>query len=50
MKFTWLYKALLTVITTVIVLLVIDMLGLTNPISETINELDGIFYVNFGGN
>ncbi len=45
MKFNWLYKAVVTVIATVIVLLVIDLLGLVNPISETIQEIDGIFYV-----
>lgn len=51
MNLNWLYKAIITVIATVIVLLIIDTIGLVNPISETINEIDGIFYVclNQGG-
>ena len=49
MNLNWLFKAVITVICTVIVMLVIDTLGLTNPISEAINELDDMFYVNLGG-
>ncbi len=49
MNLNWLFKAAVTVLATVIVMLVIDTLGLANPISEAINEIDGIFYVSLGG-
>lgn len=48
MKFGWLYKALLTIIITCVVMFLIDILGIENPISETINEIEGIFYVTCG--
>ncbi len=45
MNFNWLYKAVLTVIVTVIVLLVIDTIGIANPVAESIGEIEGLFYV-----
>lgn len=48
MKFAWLYKALATVVITVAVMFLLDVLGINNPISETINEIEGIFYVSGG--
>lgn len=45
MKYAWLYKAMLTIVATVVVLIVIDLIGIENPVSQTINEIEGIFYV-----
>lgn len=45
MNLNWLYKAVLTIIITITILLIIDTIGISNPVSESINEIEGLFYI-----